>query len=259
MSMGNFGMALLTVCQWGVAAFVMGGLLLWIFGEYLDKTLEAWEAAGLMALDIVLLAVAIQLMPTIFYYPFLLGLVGLAYLISYIPQVRSARARRNLWEDDLLRFQRAIDFDPKNVAAYSFMGDTYLKLDDLDNAIESWHKALELQPSLKPEQEKIRKAMREKSIQEATAMYCPRCRQPRAPVHNKCLNCDREFTFDETIKFNMQRLSHAQQMRYLALLIAIGILALLCQSLHLGWLALLVLAGLIAAVVKVLRDLAKWE
>jgi tetratricopeptide (TPR) repeat protein len=255
----DFGGALITVLGWAIVALVCGGAAYWLVSAAFEKELAAWEALiGIIGI-IAFAGVAIKLSKTIWFLPFL-GIIGVAAaLITFLPPLLSDKKRREMWIKDLAKYRHALDFDPKNVAAYSFLGDTYTKLGDYDQAVENYRKALELDPTLVEEKQKLAFAMQDKAKTAGNAMFCPRCQTARSAKSDTCPACDRVFSFDETISYNFHHLPKPEQRKYLLAGGGILLLVLFLWLVGVGILAFLVFLVLAWQTVKVLRELAVWK
>ena len=257
--MPDFGGALATVMSWAIVALVCGGAAYWILSAAFEKELAAWEALALIFGLIAFAGVAIRLSKTGWFFPFL-GIIGIiAVVIIYLPPLLSDKKRREMWCDDIIKYRQALDFDPLNVAAYSFLGDAYLKLGDIDQAIENYRKAIELDPKLIEEKQKLAHALQDKATRKGTSMFCPRCLTPRSSKQNVCTTCQRPFSWDETIAFNLQHVPKAQLTKTLLIGASMLLFAILLSSIGRGIISFLVIVALLWFTFNVLRELAKWK
>ena len=123
----------------------------WIFTSLLDNTLSPGEAAvgfGLLGAASLLGVISIIRGGWGF-----LGVLALVYVAGlglvaweYVYWRRSEQQRLLA---DIEKYQETIARDPRNAAAYSFLGETYLRLRSFDEAGAALQKALELAPESK--------------------------------------------------------------------------------------------------------------
>jgi tetratricopeptide (TPR) repeat protein len=257
--MGGAGGAFLTVFTWLAISLVFGGVAYRILTAAFEKELQLWEAILLLCFNVILLGFAIKFSTTIWLYIILIVIGAIMLAMHFLPEYFSLKYRRQMWEQDIIRFQKGIDFDAKNVAAYSFLGDTYIKLGRLDEAIESYRKALDIDPKLIEEKKKLEKALAEKALYSTTEMICPRCQLSRPPKIKVCPSCGRTFTVDETISYNLRRTPQTQLFQlFLAFAAGIGLVV------WMNMLGIPLLAWFIGAIVlvfagSVLKQLATWK
>jgi tetratricopeptide (TPR) repeat protein len=246
------------IFKWTLVAAICFGIGWRLLAALFEKELALWEAMVLFSCLFAFAGLAIRLAESNLFYPFLLlaGLVIAA--VRYYPQILEEKRRRSIIAEDLQRCRQALDFDPLNVAAYSLMGDIYMRLGELDEAIANYRKAIELDPKASAEQDKLDGAMREKAMLEGKAMFCPRCLAPRPKETNVCQNCARPFSFDETISANFRGLPQGERYRYIAELVGAGILLLVFLLFAPAWLTLLIFLGLCGYAMGALRRLSKW-
>lgn len=257
--MAGAGGAFFTVFSWLAISLVFGGVAYRILTAAFEKELELWEAVLLLCIDVILLSFAIKFSSSIWLFFILAGVGGVMLAAHFLPEVFSRKYRRQMWEQDIIRFQKGIDFDSKNVAAYSYLGDTYIKLGRLDEAIESYRKALDIDPKLIEERKKLEKALAEKALYSTTEMICPRCQLSRPPKIKVCPSCGRTFTFDETISYNLRRTPQAQLLQLILVFIAgIGL------AVWMNILGIPILAWFFGTIVlifagSVVKQLATWK
>lgn len=257
--MPGVGTAFAMVFTWLAISLVLGGVAYRIISAAFEKELQPWEAVLLLAVDLLLLGVAVKLTGTAWLFLFLLLVGATLAVVEYLPVIFSQKHRRELWESDILRFQKGIDFDPKNVAAYSYLGDTYMKLGRFSEAVESYRKAVDLEPNSIEEKKKLEKALAEHVWSSTKEMLCPRCQLPRARGVNVCSGCGREFSFDETLSYNLRRTPQRQLLQLvLAGFAGIGI-AVAMAMIGLPWLGWIIAFIVLAAAISVLMQLAKWK
>ena len=250
--------ALAMIFKWALVAAVCFGIGWRLLTALFEKELALWEAMVLFSCLFAFAGMAIRLSESALFFPFLLLTGILIAGLRYYPQILEERRRHGIIAEDLQRCRQALDFDPLNVAAYSLMGDIYMRLGDYDEAIANYRKAVELDPKASAEQDKLEGALREKAVLEGKAIFCPRCLAPRPKETNVCQNCARPFSFDETISANFRGLPQGERYRYIAELVGAGILLLGFLLFAPRWLTLLIFLGLSGYAIGVLKKLSKW-
>lgn len=96
-----------------------------------------------------------------------------------------------LREEDIAKYRRVIEFDPKNAAAHAFLADAYAQSGLYDEAIEEYQKAIELDPHhTHAERWKLQKAIDAKQGKtRPRIIVCDEC-QGETPHGNKvCAHC----------------------------------------------------------------------
>jgi tetratricopeptide (TPR) repeat protein len=127
---------------------VMGLTAWWLFSAWLEKVLSFEETAvgaGLWALAFVLGAISIVRGGWGF-----LGILGSVYVLllalAVWEYVSARKMEQQHLQEEVVRYQQAIERDPKNAAAYAFLGAAHLKLSHFAEAEAALTKALELEP-----------------------------------------------------------------------------------------------------------------
>ena len=92
----------------------------------------------------------------------IIGLVYLALLSLAVWEYLFWRhAELKHLESEVTRYQRAIDKDPTAVAAYSMLGETFLKLRQYKEAEEALEQAIKMDPESKKERRLLERAQRQ--------------------------------------------------------------------------------------------------
>ena len=256
----SFDQALVHIFHFTLVAAVCFGAGYYIFVAWLDRMLAGWEVMVLIGALVGFAGLTIRLSETGWFYVLLLLAVSAwAITVYVIPEAIAKRHGKTFLDHDMRAYQKALDFDPNNIAAYVALGDAYLKQGDVDQAIVEYEKALELDPKLIVERGKLEHAKREKALRDGAQMFCFRCLTPRVKGADDCLSCGRKFSFDETIRFNLRHEPRQIVTLYAAVLAIVAILFLVfvVQS-RLGAAFLVALISA-AAAFPTLKRLAKWD
>ncbi len=127
---------------------IMGLTAWWLFSAWLEKALSFEEVViggALWCSAFVLGAISIVHGGWGF-----LGVLSMVYVLLLALAVWEYISARKIdqqhLQDEVERYRHAIDLDPRNAAAYSFLGATYLKLSRFAEAEEILLRALELEP-----------------------------------------------------------------------------------------------------------------
>jgi tetratricopeptide (TPR) repeat protein len=110
-----------------------------------------------------LVTAAITNLNSSWYFLYLLAMFVWLAVAFVLPAIVMERERTKMLREDLEKALQGVAFDPLNVAAYCVLADTYRKMGNLDLAIENYQKALELQPTLKREKQRLAAALDEKA------------------------------------------------------------------------------------------------
>lgn len=148
------------------------------------------------------------------------GAVGVCYALGK----RADRGlSRSLDEEDIAKYQAALDIDPKNVAAHSLMADTYRRMGRVEHALEEYKAAVRLDPSLQPERYWIRHLEAELDRRGRKEMSCPRCGRPRRAGEERCPDCDRWYSSMETAAHSLRTASQTRKLTWAAGAAAAGV------------------------------------
>lgn len=139
---------------------ICGAVGWWIFSGLLDKTISLGEALlgfALLAIGLVLGTACIVVGGWGFLQ--IVAMVFLAILALSSWEYLFFRKRTlQFLADEVARYQTAIERDPTNAAAYSYLGQTYLKQHLPAEAVAAFEKVLELDPEARREKTWLRQA-----------------------------------------------------------------------------------------------------
>jgi tetratricopeptide (TPR) repeat protein len=132
----------------------------WLVSGWLDRTLTLGEAAvgiTLLAGAFLLGVASIVLGGWGFLGILAVIYVGLLALVVWEYVYWRRREREHLFQE-IRRYQEAITRDPRNAAAYSFLGRTHLALGNIDEAVSALEQALALDPESHRDRSMMRQA-----------------------------------------------------------------------------------------------------
>jgi len=144
---------------------VMALIAWWIFTNWLDRTLSLREAA----VGLALLAVAFTLGVSSIVvggWSFVSVLAGVYLAVLALAGWEYTYWRRRERQDlvsEIAGYQAAIEKDPTNAAAHSFLGEAHLRLRNFEQAEEALQKALELDPESGRDRKLLRMARERRS------------------------------------------------------------------------------------------------
>ncbi len=138
----------------------MGLIAWWIFAAWMDRTLggqEAWIGFGLLAIAFMAGVFSIRSGGWGF-----LGIIAVVYslLLAIIAHeyVYWRRREREHYEAEIEKFRDAIERDPSNAAAFSYLAEACLHLGRFEEAEAAVEMALELDPDSKKDRRLLKLA-----------------------------------------------------------------------------------------------------
>jgi tetratricopeptide (TPR) repeat protein len=138
----------------------LGLVAWWILSGWLDRTLGSEEA--LIGMGLLLVAFALGVTSIIAGGWGFLGVIAVVYLalmsLAAYQYIYWRRREREHYLSEVDRYRSAIERDPSNAAAYSFLGQACLRLGRFDEAEAALETALELDRESKKDQHLLRLA-----------------------------------------------------------------------------------------------------
>jgi len=148
----------------------------WLFAAWLDKALTLGEA--MIGMTLLAGAFILGVVSIISGGWGFLGLLGLIYavILGFVSweYIYWRRREQQYLRDQIQVYEAAIARDPRNAAAYSFLGKTHLALGNIEEAVAALEQALALDPESKEDRELMRRA---REIRERLALRRPRSRK----------------------------------------------------------------------------------
>ncbi|HVF11332.1 MAG TPA: tetratricopeptide repeat protein [Abditibacteriaceae bacterium] len=177
----------------GIAMPVMAIGRAWI----VDGTMDAGVAIASLVAIFCLIGFIWNSQGTIWMFVGIATLIGGSIGLPLLGAYGEKRAKKNLLNEDIENYRRAIEFDPGNVSAHRFLGDAYMKEERYEEAIIEYQTAIRLNP--KAEDASRRKLRNAYEAQEMRAqplkkrreglIVCDKC-QAESPASTKyCPGC----------------------------------------------------------------------
>jgi tetratricopeptide (TPR) repeat protein len=194
------GLAFSLVFQMSLCAFIAFAGGFWILSNWFDRKLEAWEA-GILLLAL-LTAMFISIASVFAGGPglFVLAVVvfGGALLLRTLAAASDRKLGRRLDDEEIAKYQKAISDYPENPYAHTLLADVYRRLGRLEEALQEYELAFQMDPSLQEERRMYEWTRTELERQLSKKMMCPACRAPRQPGTYICPDCQRPYSSLET-------------------------------------------------------------
>ena len=174
-----------------IAAVAGGAAATVIVTLWLERILAGWETIGLFAGCAVFTGLTIVSAQSPAYWPMLMAMVGIGVGSWIAGRVTERGLQRRLLEDDARKARAAVEFDFKNVAAHSLLGDVHAQRGQWDKAIEEYEISLELEPNQPEERFKLERAVRQLSMAEGRSRECKGCGAEWPKDAEACPECGR--------------------------------------------------------------------
>lgn len=111
----------------------------WLF----DKALEAVVAMGLICAIYADAALIMMTWGTVWAYVFGFGGVAGLVALTALPELGLRKQERDYVEAEIARLRHQTEIDPRNAAAWEFLGDKLLTRREFDAALEAYNQALQ--------------------------------------------------------------------------------------------------------------------
>jgi hypothetical protein len=196
---GDFSVAFLIVLKMAICAAIASAGGYMILSALFARQISGREAflltAGLLALSCYCVTLALKGGPGILL--LLVVVVGTALAFHALAYAADRRIAKGLVDEEITKYQDALEIDPNNTAAHSLLADTYRRLGLVSRAIEEYEAALRLEPSLQEERYWLERLRTELDRQGRKEMLCPRCRTARPAGAGSCPECGRQYSLWE--------------------------------------------------------------
>ncbi len=197
---GDFAAAMIVVAKLVICALVSFAGGYWILSAWFDRKITGREAllltAGLFVLQFLAVSLALRGGPGMI---LLFGAVfGAAVLFRGLARRAERKLGEKLDEEEIARYQQALELEPDNPYAHSLLADTYRRIGRLELAVTEYEVAVRLNPSLREERYWLGRLRKEIERKWSKEMSCPRCGEVRPPRASACPECGRLYSSLET-------------------------------------------------------------
>jgi tetratricopeptide (TPR) repeat protein len=168
-------------------AIAFGGTY-WVLAAWFDHRLSGVEAAVLLASLLVFDVIGIRLTLLSGIVSFLLLMLLIAVVVvSGLCYLKRMNRRQHEQFDaaDIATYLKALDLDPKNAAAHSFLAKIYRRQGKLELALQEYQAAVQLEPSLQEERFWVARLKEELSGER----HCPNCGVIGTAEEGCCQGC----------------------------------------------------------------------
>lgn len=109
----------------------------------------------------------------------LIAAIVIFYFLSPILiSVSSRSSLKQMMDEDIAKYQQTIQFDPKNAAAYGYLGEVYARQHRYDKAIEMLETAIQLTPRHSDKEKyRLRQVIEARAREDAKMIRCEHCRK----------------------------------------------------------------------------------
>lgn len=157
--MGAYGTAIFGGVGMAILGLVVSIPILMIIKSWLvDGTLDAAVACGMIGAVLCLFGATWAAQGTFWMLVFVALLIGGCIFIPIWCTRQEKIDFKELRDDDMDRYRRAIEFDPQNASAYVFLGDALMERGSCIAAIAQYERALALKPDNGAWKRKLRNA-----------------------------------------------------------------------------------------------------
>jgi len=192
----DFGAAFSLVLSMAICAAIgfAGGhmILSALFARKITGREAFLLASGLLVLLFLCVSMALRGGPGVIL--LLLAVAGAALAFRLLALAADRRLTKGIVEEEIAKYQHAMEVDPSNTAAHSLLADTYRRIGQLEPAIEEYQAALSLDSSLRQERYWLERLRREVESGGQKELLCPRCGTPRPQGAGECQECGRMYS-----------------------------------------------------------------
>lgn len=107
---------------------------------------------------------------------------------------------RRYHRDQIKSYEKVIQSDPRNLAARGGMADAYYALGDLDGAIATLERAVQVSPSAVRENYQLRKWLQERELRDSKTINCPKCYSKNLWGEVGCRTCGQLIIYPDQKK-----------------------------------------------------------
>ena len=152
-------------------------------------------------------------------------LVVAAIGLTVFDRIGQQRLAEELDDQEMSAAMRALQVDPRNVAAVSRIGDIYTRRGNLEAAVACYQEAVRLAPDDPEERTKLARAVEHQRRQAAGSIFCPRCGTENPPGSKRCRDCSRPLSGWAELRESVGGSRHAVTARWAAAVLLLLALA----------------------------------
>ena len=169
-----------------LGAGVLTVLRFWLVEGMLDGTIAVCALGGLLLGSAFVLKTASPLLIAVWLVFVIAATIGIPAL--------AARGEKSalfqMHEEDIAKYRRALEVNPRNSAAWREIGEVYMKMNRYDDALEAYKEAIKINP---PDVQKIRRRLNQAleyraGLPNAQTVICDECKE-ETPKAKTCLHC----------------------------------------------------------------------
>lgn len=173
-----------------VCCFIMAIPAMALFRAwFLDQTISTSGAVVGAAVLISLMAAVVKLWGSIWGYLIVFLVLAVSLATPYVTEHLDRAATQRMYESDIAAYRRAVSADPANVAAWSAMGDAYMRMGQVNEAIQAYQEAMQRSPRPREEEPKLKKALDRQGKMQAAGIYCGHCQHDSLHWVTRCEAC----------------------------------------------------------------------
>jgi tetratricopeptide (TPR) repeat protein len=177
---------------------------------------------------------------------------GSAAVLRLLARAADARLGSRLDEDEIAKYQQAIEDHPENPYPHSLLAEVYRRIGRRGLALAQYEAALAIDPSLRQERYWLERMRTELEQAARKEMTCPRCGVPRRGREIECLECGRPYSSAEVRLHAFRVMEPRRKARWLGICLGAAIAAVATAVLAPGVMKAASLAMLLLASVAVI-------
>lgn len=184
-----------------VFVMVIAGILFHkILGMFIEGAMSAEQFIFTGAIYLVA-AVIILITPSVILKLILAVLVAGAFIfLPHLGQYLNKRETTNYYNEHIERYREAINRDPKNLAARSFLVDSLSKEGRLDEAIDEQTELMRLSPNDTEGAHRLKVLIEDREEKIAGIIVCPHCGFRNHGGRKVCQNCENQLSFSDDLR-----------------------------------------------------------
>ncbi|MEN6582308.1 MAG: hypothetical protein ABFD54_07635 [Armatimonadota bacterium] len=152
------------------------------------------EASDAVVLTAVLGGSAVGVCVASGFWQFLLAFLPLVGMLGYVIYSFKIGGMYAIYKQQCQTYASAIQFDPSNLGAREYLGDTLYKMGNLDQAIDEMQAAVQMGAGIEC-QYKLNKWTKERAIRDCVNPVCRRCETENPKGSHRCTHCGTDLPY----------------------------------------------------------------